>query len=104
MNETAHRRRKRRQLVVPDDQHLQRFELRNGVRKLLRMMGEEENHRQSTLVKEQLLESLPVSRKRRNRMKGVSREIQGFQIQELEENDRKLEQLVILQIKCLQMD
>ena len=42
MNETAHRRRKRRQLVVPDDQHLQRFELRNGVRKLLRMMGEEE--------------------------------------------------------------
>lgn len=42
MNETAHGRRKRRQLVVPDDQHLQGFELRNGIRKLLRMMHDGE--------------------------------------------------------------
>lgn len=61
-------------------------------------------HSQSTLVEEQLFESFPVSRKRGNRVEGVSREIQRLQIQKLEENDGKLEQLVVFQIECLQMD
>lgn len=45
-----------------------------------------------------------MSRKRGDRAKGISREVQRFQVQELEEDDGKLEQLVILQIECLQMD
>ena len=61
-------------------------------------------HSQSTLVEEQLFESFPVSRKRGNRVEGVPREIQRLQIQKLEENDGKLEQLVVFQIECLQMD
>lgn len=104
MNETAHRRRKRRQLIVPDDQHLQRFELRNGVRKLLRMMGEEEKPQTVHTCQGTTPRVPPSESETKEPSKGVPREIQGFQIQELEENDRKLEQLVILQIKCLQMD